>query len=136
MPTAYGVAFEDSLGKMHRAFLNAGDNNEIILSAGALGSPQLLVLSGIGPKEQLDALKINCVLEQPFVGKDVADNPQNAFFIPSPIAVERSIVQVVGITPFGSYIEAVGGSNSILANVSAYQGFTPEVSTLFISNSN
>ncbi|GJT40887.1 glucose-methanol-choline oxidoreductase, FAD/NAD(P)-binding domain protein [Tanacetum coccineum] len=126
-PTAYGVAFKDSLGKMHRAFLNAGDNNEIILSAGALGSPQLLVLSGIGPKEQLDALKINCVLEQPFVGKDVADNPLNSLFIPSPIAVERSIVQVVGITPFGSYIEEAGGSNFIFANVSAYQGFTPEM---------
>lgn len=126
-PTAYGVVFEDSLGKMHRAFLNAGDNNEIILSAGALGSPQLLVLSGIGPKEQLDALNISCVLEQPFVGKDVADNPLNALFIPSPIAVERSIVQVVGITPFGSYIEEAGASNFIFANPLAYQPFTPEM---------
>ena len=122
---------------MHRAFLNAGDSNEIILSAGAIGSPQLLVLSGIGPKEQLDALKINCVLEQPFVGKDMSDNPLNGLFIPSPIPVERSIVQVVGITPFGSYIEEAGASNLIFANPVLYQPFTPEVSSLFsISNSN
>ncbi|PWA76821.1 glucose-methanol-choline oxidoreductase, FAD/NAD(P)-binding domain protein [Artemisia annua] len=126
-PTAFGVAFEDSLGKMHRAFLKAGDGNEIILAAGALGSPQLLVLSGIGPKEQLDALNISCVLEQPFVGKDVADNPLNAFFIPSPIAVERSIVQVVGITPFGSYIEEAGGANFIFADPSVYLPFTTEM---------
>ncbi|PWA47700.1 glucose-methanol-choline oxidoreductase, FAD/NAD(P)-binding domain protein [Artemisia annua] len=36
--TAYGVEFEDSLGEMHRAFLKGGDHDEIILSAGALGS--------------------------------------------------------------------------------------------------
>ncbi|KAL9998190.1 putative glucose-methanol-choline oxidoreductase, FAD/NAD(P)-binding domain superfamily [Helianthus debilis subsp. tardiflorus] len=125
-PRAYGVIFEHTLGKKHVAYLKRRKNNEIILSAGALGSPQLLMLSGIGPKHQLDALNINIILEQPFVGQDIADNPLNALFIPSPIGVERSLVQVVGITPFGSYIEAVGGFNAIFVNLSDYQGYTPE----------
>ncbi|MFS7905917.1 putative glucose-methanol-choline oxidoreductase, FAD/NAD(P)-binding domain superfamily [Helianthus anomalus] len=104
-PLAYGVAFKDSFGNKHKAYLKGGKKNEVILSAGALGSPQLLMLSGIGPKEQLDVHKIKIVLEQPFVGKDMADNPMNTIFIPSPIVVEPTIVQLVGITWFGSLRE-------------------------------
>ncbi|KAK9068092.1 hypothetical protein SSX86_012203 [Deinandra increscens subsp. villosa] len=125
-PRAYGVVFEDSLGKKHLAYLNGRRNNEIILAAGALGSPQLLMLSGIGPKDQLNALNIKVVLEQPYVGQYMADNPLNVLFIPSPIAIEPSIVQVVGITPVGNYIEEAGGFNFIFANLSDYQGFTYE----------
>ncbi|KAI3694353.1 hypothetical protein L1987_77318 [Smallanthus sonchifolius] len=126
-PLSCGVVFRDSLGIKHRAYLRGRKNDEIILSAGALGSPQLLVLSGIGPKEQLDAQKIKAVLTQPFVGKGMADNPQNPIFVPSPIAVEQSLIQVVGITRFGSYIEGIGGYNIIFENPSSYQGFFPQM---------
>ncbi|KAL8263653.1 hypothetical protein R6Q59_021783 [Mikania micrantha] len=125
-PKAYGVMFQDALGKKHVAYLKGGASNEIILSAGALGSPQLLMLSGIGPKDQLDALNITLVLEQPLVGKDMADNPLNILFVPAPIYVEPSLVQVVGITSFGSYVEEGGGFNYLFANLSEYQGYTWE----------
>uniref|UniRef100_A0A8D8TI37 Glucose dehydrogenase [FAD, quinone] n=1 Tax=Cacopsylla melanoneura TaxID=428564 RepID=A0A8D8TI37_9HEMI len=36
-------------------------NKEVILSGGVIGSPHLLLLSGVGPKEQLAALNINVV---------------------------------------------------------------------------
>ena len=83
--------------------------NEIILSAGAIGSPQLLMLSGIGPRDHLQAHGIMVVLDQPLVGQGMADNPANILAIPSPIPVEVSLVQTVGITGFGNYIEAISG---------------------------
>ena len=49
--------------------------NEIILSAGAIGSPQLLMLSGIGPKSHLKELGIDCLVDSPGVGQNLRDHP-------------------------------------------------------------
>ncbi|XP_071718329.1 protein HOTHEAD-like [Rutidosis leptorrhynchoides] len=124
-PMAYGVVFEDALGNKHRAFLKGGRNDEIILSAGPMGSPQLLMLSGIGPKDQLEALDITVVLDQPLVGQDMADNPLNVLFVPSPIPVEQSVVQVVADLD-GGLIEPIGNINLVLGSPSDYQGFSYE----------
>uniref|UniRef100_A0A5B6YFU4 Glucose-methanol-choline oxidoreductase N-terminal domain-containing protein n=1 Tax=Davidia involucrata TaxID=16924 RepID=A0A5B6YFU4_DAVIN len=110
-PTAHGVIFRDASGIKHKAYLKKGAKNEIIVSAGALGSPQLLMLSGVGPADHLKAHNITVVLDQPFVGQGMSDNPMNAIFIPSPVPVEVSLIQIVGITHFGSYIEAASGEN-------------------------
>jgi choline dehydrogenase len=47
---------------------------EIVISAGALRSPHLLMLSGIGPKSELEQLKINVRLDLPGVGKNLQDH--------------------------------------------------------------
>lgn len=108
-PKAYGVFFRDSRGVGHTAFLNGRPQSEIILSAGAIGSPQLLMLSGIGPADHLKSHGINVVLDQQMVGQGMSDNPMNGIVVPSVKPVETSLVQVVGITEFGSYIEAGSG---------------------------
>ncbi|KAL9246762.1 hypothetical protein vseg_020256 [Gypsophila vaccaria] len=110
-PQAHGVLFTDEAGYRHRAYLRPGLNNEVILAAGALGSPQILMLSGVGPKAHLKAHNITLVLDHPNVGQGMSDNPMNAVYIPSPLPVEVSLIQVVGITNFGSYIEAASGEN-------------------------
>ncbi|XP_010693456.2 protein HOTHEAD [Beta vulgaris subsp. vulgaris] len=114
-PRAFGVVFKDSVGVMHKAFLRPGPKNEVIISAGALGSPQMLMLSGIGPATELLFHGIEVVLDQPEVGQGMADNPMNILFVPSPVGVETSLIQAVGITQFDSYIEAASGSSNIRA---------------------
>nr|XP_043640060.1 protein HOTHEAD-like [Erigeron canadensis] len=130
-PRAHGVIFADENGIAHRAYLKRGSNNEIIVSSGALGSPQLLMLSGIGPRRQLRAHNISVVLEQPMVGLGMSDNPMNAVFIPSPNPVEVSLIQVVGITHNGTYIEAACGENFAGgARTQDYGMFSPKIGQL------
>ncbi|KAK1438658.1 hypothetical protein QVD17_04467 [Tagetes erecta] len=130
-PKAHGVIFADANGVAHRAYLKRGSKNEIIVSSGALGSPQLLMLSGIGPKTQLDAHNISVVLDQPNVGLGMSDNPMNAVFIPSPQPVEISLIQIVGITHNGTYIEAASGENFAGgARTQDYGMFSPKIGQL------
>jgi choline dehydrogenase-like flavoprotein len=48
--------------------------SEVILSAGAIGSPRLLQLSGIGPADVLSAVGIAVVYDQPNVGVNLQDH--------------------------------------------------------------
>ncbi|HET9759074.1 MAG TPA: GMC family oxidoreductase N-terminal domain-containing protein, partial [Nocardioidaceae bacterium] len=47
---------------------------EVILSGGAINSPQLLLLSGIGPKADLERLGIDVVADLPGVGSNLQDH--------------------------------------------------------------
>ena len=49
---------------------------QIILSAGAIASPQLLMLSGVGPAEDLRRLGIPVVQDLPGVGRNLRDHPK------------------------------------------------------------
>ena len=48
---------------------------EVLLSAGSVGSPQLLMLSGIGPADQLRGSGIEVNLDSPGVGANLQDHP-------------------------------------------------------------
>lgn len=49
-------------------------NREVIVSGGAIGSPQLLMLSGVGPAEHLREHGIEVTLDLPGVGKNLHDH--------------------------------------------------------------
>jgi choline dehydrogenase len=67
---ATGVVYRRN-GREH----NVRARREIILAAGAFGTPQLLMLSGIGPADHLRSLGINVVLDAPGVGSNLQDHP-------------------------------------------------------------
>jgi choline dehydrogenase len=62
---------------------------EVILSAGAYHSPQLLMLSGVGPAEHLTMREIEVVLDQPQVGENLSDHPATygVWTTPEPVSL-------------------------------------------------
>jgi choline dehydrogenase-like flavoprotein len=57
------------------SLFTATASNEIILSAGAVGTPTILMHSGIGDRKILDPLGISTVLHLPSVGQNTSDHP-------------------------------------------------------------
>ncbi len=68
---AVGVRHRDRWGREHVARAE----REVILSAGALASPHLLMLSGIGPADQLRAHGLAVAVDAPGVGQNLQDHP-------------------------------------------------------------
>lgn len=131
-PKAVGVIFKDENGNLHQAILADKPRSEVILSCGAIGTPQMLMLSGIGPKAHLRKMNISVVLENEFVGKGMADNPMNTIFVPSNRPVEQTLIQTVGITKMGVYIEGSSGFGQSKDSIQCHHGImSAEVTTFF-----
>jgi choline dehydrogenase len=68
--TAIGVQF------LHDGQLTTEHTDaEVILSGGAISSPQLLMLSGVGPADHLTSMGIDTVVDSPGVGANLSDHP-------------------------------------------------------------
>jgi choline dehydrogenase len=74
---AVAVHYRDKAGQMQRVVAN----KEIILSGGAYNSPQLMLLSGIGPAEELAGHGIEMVHHLPGVGMNLQDHPSVAMVL-------------------------------------------------------
>jgi choline dehydrogenase-like flavoprotein len=57
---------------------------EVVLCAGAVGSPHILMLSGVGPERELEAVGVPCRLDAPDVGKHLKDHLQVGLVFPAP----------------------------------------------------
>ena len=77
---ASGIEYRDADGALHTINASA----EVILSAGAVGSPQILMLSGIGPRREIEAVDLECLHELPGVGKNLKDHLHCPLFFPAP----------------------------------------------------
>jgi choline dehydrogenase-like flavoprotein len=70
-PRAVGVEVTDQRsGRISRL----GCRQEVIMCQGTFGSPQTLMLSGIGPREHLQSFNIDCVVDKPQVGSNMLDH--------------------------------------------------------------
>jgi choline dehydrogenase len=73
--------------------VEVGATREVILSGGAINSPQLLLLSGIGPAADLQALGIDLAADSPEVGANLQDHPGAGmeFEVDPALAFEREL---------------------------------------------
>ncbi len=69
---AVGVEYRTKDGVIHQV----GSNKEVVLAGGAISSPQILQLSGVGNSELLNELNIPVVHHLPGVGEDLIDHYQ------------------------------------------------------------
>ena len=67
---AAGVRYRHKGSEWHVAA-----DREVVLCGGAFGSPQLLLLSGVGPADELRALGIPVIHDLPGVGRNLQDHP-------------------------------------------------------------
>lgn len=68
---AVGIDAEDKEGKP----FTLSAKREVVLSAGVFESPQLLMFSGIGQKEQLKEFGLPCIVDSKHVGQNLLDHP-------------------------------------------------------------
>lgn len=94
---AVGVSFTKA-GKSHTVTAH----RETILSAGAFQSPQLLLLSGVGPQKELNAMGIETVHSLDGVGKNLQDH----LFYP----MSAEINQPLGINHYSSILPQLGAA--------------------------
>ncbi|MEP5231689.1 GMC family oxidoreductase [Alcanivorax sp.] len=75
-------------------FSIVGANKEIILCGGAINSPQLLMLSGVGDKEHLSRIGVDCLLHSPEVGGNLQDH------LDMTVMIKDRSRQSIGMSPF------------------------------------
>ncbi len=88
---AVGVTYQDSNGAERRAVVEG----EVIVAAGSLVTPKLLMLSGLGPADHLKSHGIPCRVDLPGVGENLIDHPE---------------VPIIAMAngPYGYYRQGVG----------------------------
>ena len=72
-------------------------NREVLLCAGALQSPQLLMLSGIGPGEHLQLMGIEVAHDLPGVGEHLHDHPDVVQVVNGPQMTDSFGISLTGL---------------------------------------
>lgn len=122
-PKATGVEVANLLGLINYK-LTA--RKEVIISAGTFHSPQLLMLSGIGPSDTLSEHGIEQIVSAPGVGQDMWDHilfgpsysvkfPTVGNFLTNPVAVAASLVE---------YIASATGELTYAADILGWEKLT------------
>jgi len=95
--TAVGVAYIDTYPSNERITYCAIAKREVIVSAGAVQSPHILMLSGIGPAEELKKHNIPIRGNLPGVGKNLQDHILVPYLseCKSPVTLDQQLVETL-----------------------------------------
>jgi choline dehydrogenase-like flavoprotein len=96
-PRAVGVEYRPDGGRGPLQTLTLHPGGEVVLSAGAFGSPQLLMLSGIGPAAQLAGHGIGVVHDLPGVGENLHDHPDVVMVVNAPKLTDLFGLSLAGV---------------------------------------
>ncbi len=66
---------------------------EVIVAGGIIGTPQILLNSGIGKREELDAVGVKMLVDNPSVGKNLTDQASTLIMFPTTIPDTESVIQ-------------------------------------------
>lgn len=98
---------------------------EVILCGGAINSPQLLLLSGVGPSDELKRHGIDCVHDLPGVGKNLQDHLDISLVCKEKtklgISLRPTWLLFTGVPAFFKYI--FGHRGPLVSNVAESGGF-------------
>jgi choline dehydrogenase len=93
--------------------LVARASREVIVSAGAIASPKILMLSGVGPSEHLRSRGIDVVADNPGVGGNLSDHPCVAMLWDVDVPTFGMDYTAMGIARHGfSYLQGKGPAAS------------------------
>jgi choline dehydrogenase len=92
---------------------------EVILSAGAYNSPQLLMLSGVGPAEHLAMREIEVRVNLPGVGRNLQDHINSGVIY----TTEEPVSLLLGMEPEHQQAFAEQGRGPLTSNVAEAGGF-------------
>ena len=102
---AVGVRFRQN-GRL----IEARAKGEVILSAGSIGSPQILQLSGVGPADWLGELGLPMVLDRQGVGRNLQDHLQ-----------QRAIYKVQGVKTLNAVYRSLTGRATMGAEYALFR---------------
>jgi len=94
---------------------------EVVLSAGAVGSAHLLLLSGLGPADQVRAAGIGVVADLPGVGADFTDHP-NVYVGFRPV---QALPAQDGRLPLHGVLHATSSDSAVPGNLEILPWLTP-----------
>ncbi|KAF5272042.1 hypothetical protein FQR65_LT05023 [Abscondita terminalis] len=136
--TAYGVEYT-----RNKKSFSVRARKEVILSAGVLGSPKILMLSGIGPRYHLKEMNIPLIQDLP-VGKKIYDHPMYLGLIFSASEELTSSTKQVTVDAFLNFTTAGGGIltspegiEALLftkTNAANYEGNYPDIEFMFVGS--
>jgi choline dehydrogenase len=95
-PHAYRAGRQPDTGEL-RARQTVYARHEVIVSGGAFNTPQLLMLSGIGPREELQRHSISCRVDLPGVGANLQDRYEVG--VVSEVAEEFTLIDRAAFRP-------------------------------------
>ncbi|CAH0718083.1 unnamed protein product, partial [Brenthis ino] len=118
---AISIRFEDKKAvslyilQDHRNLDNIFVNKEIILSAGSIKTPQIMILSGIGPKKLIKRLRIEQISENEQVGRNLHDHMNIPIYVSIKKPISITLAKVFSVSTLIDY----------LWNNSGYLAFPP-----------